>query len=339
MMRHALLLLVIAIPAAGQDAEWQVRYALPTDQKPEWTEAGYLPQWTVTFTDRERPTVELTGDDGGGLFRGQVLVGKRMLVPDPLPAELRVGFRYQTYCEIGNENMQRSGYVGMGIFTPEGWDALADDPANAPVVDLRMIDGSVSAQQIQFSGEDVLDWKPWESRNLVPTLQPHAGAELVFAMVWGGFHYSDEEWGKLDGWEVRAMSQEEADRRFWEALALERPELAAVKTALEAGDIDAAEQALTDHFRAREEPSGPELATEASQAVIDRADEVCEHIYRFVGCPPYQLGEVIQYAIPYMRAYESRRRCECPVARRLAETTINFPVGSGYAMRLRARGR
>jgi len=52
-----------------------------------------------------------------------------------------------------------------------------------------------------------------------------------------------------------------------------------------------------------------------------------------------QLGEVIQYAIPYMRAYESRRRCECPVARRLAETTINFPVGSGYAMRLRARGR
>ena len=295
MMRHALLLSMAAVPAIGQDTQWEVRYALPTDQKPEWTEAGYLPQWTVTFTDRERPTVELTGDDGGGLFRGQVLVGKRMLVPDPLPAELRVGFRYQTYCEIGNENMQRSGYVGMGIFTPEAFDALADEPADAQVVDLRAIEGSISAQQIQFSGEDVLEWRPWESRNLAPQLRPHAGGELIFAMIWGGYHYSDEEWGKLDGWEVRTMSQEEADRRFWEALDLQRPDLSAVRDAVAAGDMDAAEEALADHFRAREEPPGPELTTTASKAVVDRADEICEHIYRFVGCPPFQLGEVIQW--------------------------------------------
>ncbi|MBM3500352.1 MAG: hypothetical protein FJX74_16975, partial [Armatimonadetes bacterium] len=113
------------------------------------------------------------------------------------------------------------------------------------------------------------------------------------AMVWGCNHFADEEWGKLDGFEVHIMQQVEYDRRVFEALDLARADLTAVKQAFEAGDLPAARAALVEHFRTREQPPGPELTTAASPAAPAQADEILDHTFRFVGCPPHKLGETI----------------------------------------------
>jgi hypothetical protein len=299
MSRHVLpilsiLLVSVAFPSAQAADPWQLRFALPSDQKPEWTQAGYLPKWTVTFTDEQRPTVEITGDTEG-LFRGHVLVGKRTAVPEPVPPALEVSFRYQTYCAIGTETMKRSGEVAFAVLTTEGFDALARKPEDAVPLDLSQAEGIIHYERITFSGEDVLDWKDWRSANLAPKLRPYAGQAVVFAMVWGGYHFGDEEWGKLDGFEVHTMTQAEHDRRLFEALDLARPDLAAVKQASDAGDLQAARAALVEHFRTRAEPAGPELASTASASVIAQADDLCKHVFRFGGCPPYTLGETIQW--------------------------------------------
>jgi len=291
----AIVLLCLPAAVEAQEAAWEIRYALPLDQKPEWTEAGYLPKWTVAFTDKERPTVEISGD-GEGKFRGYVLVGRRMTLPEPMVSGLEVSFRYQTYCAISSEDMQRSGYVGFGIFTPQGFDALARSPEAAEAVDLRTAEGAIMAQQITFSGEDVTEWATWRSRDIARQLRPYAGQEIVFVMAWGGYHYADEEWGKLDGWEMEIVSPETYDRELFEALDLERPDLAAVKAAYGAGHIAEAERALADHMKARSEPAGPDLATAGSASVISEADEICQHVFRFVGCPAHQLGEQIMWS-------------------------------------------
>ena len=82
----AIALISMSAAVEAQDAAWEIRYALPPDQKPEWTEAGYLPRWTVDFTDETRPTVEISGDSEGK-YRGYVILGRRYRVPDPLPRD------------------------------------------------------------------------------------------------------------------------------------------------------------------------------------------------------------------------------------------------------------
>ena len=289
------LVLAFAVgPLTAQDAAWEVRYSLPPDQQPEWYDAGYLPKWTVDIVDAERPTVEITGDTEG-LYRGHVLIGKRVTLPDPLPPDMRVGFRYQTYCDISREDMKRSGYVGFGIFTPEAFDGLATTPDAPEAAEMRDLDGAISVQQIGFSGEDVTEWRDWESTNIARQLRGYVGQEIVFAMIWGGYHYGDEEWGKLDGWEMQTVTPEDYAMRFWEALDLDRPELAGVKAALDADDIEAAKAALVEHMKARETPPGPELNTATSKGLTDAADQICDHVFRLVGCSPHQLGEVIQW--------------------------------------------
>jgi hypothetical protein len=290
----AIALISMSATVEAQDAAWEIRYALPPDQKPEWTEAGYLPEWTVSFTDETRPTVEISGDTEGK-YRGYVILGRRYRVPDPLPRGLHVHFRFQTYCEISRPDMQRSGYVAFGAFTPTGFDAFAADPAQAEPIDLRQAPGLLDLQQIQFSGEDVTEWEPWRSANLSTRLREHAGEDVVLAMIWGGYHYADEEWGKFDDWEMETVSRDEWQKQLFEALDLERPELTAVREAFGAGDISTARRALVEHMKTRTSPPGPELSTTARSAVIAQADEVCEHIFRLGGCPAHKLGDPIQW--------------------------------------------
>lgn len=43
-----------------------------------------------------------------------------------------------------------------------------------------------------------------------------------------------------------------------------------------------------------------------------------------------QLGQLIEYCIPYMKAYQKYKNGEYPVALRYSKTTINFPLGGDY---------
>ena len=92
-----------AAPAAR--GEWQVRRALSPDQKQEWTEAGYLPGWTVTFND-SGDGFRIDGD-GEGKFRGTVLVGRSIEIPRPAPPGLRVRLEFKTFC--GMDDPPRAG--------------------------------------------------------------------------------------------------------------------------------------------------------------------------------------------------------------------------------------
>ena len=71
---------------------------LSLDQKPEWTAAGYLPKWTVTFDD-QAAGFRIDGDEQGA-FRGTVLIGQPIELPDPMPCGLRFRLRFKTSCKL-----------------------------------------------------------------------------------------------------------------------------------------------------------------------------------------------------------------------------------------------
>ncbi|MDH7570395.1 MAG: hypothetical protein QHJ73_12515, partial [Armatimonadota bacterium] len=148
---------------AGPAAEWMVRRAHVADQKEEWTQHGYLPAWKVEVGAGDPPVIEIHGD-GAGAYRGTVLVGRRWRVPAPLPASVQVRLRYQTYCGMNDPAMLRAGQVRLAIFTPARWAAFAVEPERAQIWDpTAREDGVLVLEPIHLAGEDVTEWRDWES--------------------------------------------------------------------------------------------------------------------------------------------------------------------------------
>ena len=85
------------------------------------------------------------------------------------------------------------------------------------------------------------------------------------------------------------------DQRLFDALDLGREELREVKAALDRSDVARAKAALVAYFRARAKPVGPELSPDGSASGLRAANEICDHVFRFTGCPPTQLERVIQW--------------------------------------------
>ncbi|MCX7048483.1 MAG: alginate lyase family protein, partial [Candidatus Sumerlaeota bacterium] len=85
------------------------------------------------------------------------------------------------------------------------------------------------------------------------------------------------------------------DQEMLAALDLERPELLPVREALSRDDIAAAKIALARHFQTRQKPVGPVIAPDSGGAARKDADEICEHIFRFVNCPPAKLERAIRW--------------------------------------------
>ena len=63
---------------------WAARFALPVDQKPEWSERGYLPAWQLKWEDAESPRLHIEGDENGH-YRVHVFVGREFVLPERLP--------------------------------------------------------------------------------------------------------------------------------------------------------------------------------------------------------------------------------------------------------------
>lgn len=289
--------LALAAQLALAPAGWQVRYANQPDQKPEWNEAGYLPRFQLDWTDRERPEVTFQDDEDGDC-RGYVFLAKPWTVPDPLPAEVRVSLEYRTSCALNDPPMTRSGTLAVLVATAEGWSKLDETPDQAPPLDPRTVPG-VLLLPVHPQGEDVPDWTLAKDLSVLSAVRALGGRELYFGIAWGTYHYGADEHGGVRNIEVEMIEQAALEHEFWDALDLDQPGLAQVKAALANDDLDAATDALADHFRTRTAPTAEPLGP--SERSVPRADEVLAGTYRHGGCPVYTFpdGKVIWNADPF----------------------------------------
>jgi len=290
----ALFVLASALPGSAQDGVWEVRRAQATDQKDEWTQMGRIPAWEVTISPGEPATIEIGGDEEGA-FRGFVLIGRRWRVPGDLPPVLRMALKYQTYCAMNSEAMPRSGNAMLALITPERWEQFALKPEAAERWNGK-VDGTgvLAAFPIHEGLDDVTQWREWRSGNMTPRLRSLVGQEVVLAIVWWAAHFC-EEWARFTSPEVQEMTEDDLDRELFAEFDLERPELAPVKLAVEAEDLQAAREAMAQHLRTREYPVGPNLSPDGSQRGIKTADEIVDHVFRFVGCPPTKIEGDIRW--------------------------------------------
>ncbi|MBN2452086.1 MAG: alginate lyase family protein, partial [Lentisphaeria bacterium] len=116
--------------------------------------------------------------------------------------------------------------------------------------------------------------------------------EWVVGIAWGAYHFN-EEWGAFRNLEVAMLTEDDRKRRIWDALDLEQPELAAVRTFLAEGREADAVKALIDHFRRRPRPVCANPLGPASDGNLRRADETLARTYRLAGCPPYTFPDAI----------------------------------------------
>lgn len=288
------VLLLAAGLAAAADSPWQVRYAQLGDQTEEWTELGRVPGWEITVDEDASGEVRIGGDTDGR-FRGTVLIGRTWTVPAPAPVSVSLSLEYQTFCTMDEAPYERSGEMLLGLFTRERWEEFATEPASAEIWNSRRPDaGILTMMRVHPNGEDMTQWRGWESGPVRVSLGEHAGEELVLAVVWSAYHFV-EEWAAFQALEVSAMTETEMDRAFLGRVDADYPGLEEFRAAMEADEPDAAKSALVEHFRTRTTPPAPPLATVASAATIERADEVLQHIFRSASCPPTKIEGPIKW--------------------------------------------
>ncbi|MFQ6096511.1 MAG: heparinase II/III family protein, partial [Armatimonadota bacterium] len=237
---------------------WEVRRAQPADVILADSPAA----WHVQFVNARAPEVRIT-DHPAGDYRGHVLLGKTVTLPDHVPYHVGLRFRYQTYCALPD----RSGQVAFFVFTTRAWDGLGDDPLTRVQFDpSRPPTGVVASAIVHAHGDPVGDctsWQLYESANLSRDLSDHAGEKVVFAVLWGCYHRGASEWGRLADVQLVTRTREEALERlrariyspeFFSHFMLRGKDLAAVKAAVVEGDYLTAGEELVAHFAKRTAP-------------------------------------------------------------------------------------
>ena len=275
------------LPVSGY--EWEVRRALAPDQTPQWSAAGYLPAWDVTFGD-EGFGFRIAGDDDGH-YRGTVLVATPVELPDPMPPGFRIRLRYKTRC--AQDSPPRSGNAILAFYTPDTWQQF--DPSLRPTrkFDVREKNqGPLCHVPIGTQGDDVLQWREWKSGELRHLLRPHAGQTVMLAIAWSAHHFHVEEWAEFDRVRIVTRTEDQLMGEFYESLDLKRPELVAVARAVKQADWKEAAGALASHYRRRKSPPAPPLAKSGS---VPAAEKIVDHVFSLAGCPPHQLAPRIQW--------------------------------------------
>jgi hypothetical protein len=274
------------------DVPWQVRRTQPSDV----ILPGATPAWTVEFLNTRALEVEIS-DRAAGDCRGHVLIGKPLTLPATLPYRLALRLKHQTYCA----RPDRSGEVAFYVFTPRLWNTLQDDsltrqqfnPSAPP-------EGTLAGGVIHSPGDpvgDVTSWQVWESPNLSRRLRDHAGREVVFAVLWGCYHYGIAEWGKLADIQIVTQSRDEVLGELRAALyspalfshfALQQKGLEKVNAAYASGDYETAADELVTYFRRRQTPKWHLRREDRPYPTggTDRAAEVvCRHEFNILQVP------------------------------------------------------
>lgn len=279
------LLILTTAAALAAEPEWEVRYGRTTDAET----AGGFPVWTVTLEgDPRKPTVRIKPGDAAS--RGTVLIGRRVTVGDGL---LALDFQYTTLCALEN----RCGRVELATLTPEAWDALAKEPAEAAIFDVRSREVTLGYVPVQdHTGPDITEPKPLDDTLRLSQALPlrrQAGKEVVLAVVWTGLHTAAEEASLVD-LEVTDVAPSAGTKDFFARLDLDRPELEQVKAALAQSD-EAGAAALVEYYRHRGAPFLPnDPRQQQNPTVSDRLREEADAALesRFIGQSSYGLQPV-----------------------------------------------
>ena len=261
---------------------WEVRRARTVDA----ARAGGYPTWDVRFSGPyDCPAVEIGGDRGPA--RGTMYVGRRVRIPSG--RQVALSFSYKTFCQLAH----RSGALQVLAFTPERWDSLGTGPETEVGVtggdDLSPVwRWSVHA----LGAADVVEFAPVPpdaQRAMGRALGAFAGEELVVAIAWTGAH-SNEEWAAFRALHLLEREREDPLQALLGRLDLQRPELAGVRQAAEAGDAAVATDRLIQHFRARFPP--PTAPRKLTKGTFEDADEALGARFRSCGSDEYfELGK------------------------------------------------
>ncbi|NOY81844.1 MAG: hypothetical protein GXP31_12685 [Kiritimatiellaeota bacterium] len=127
-----------------------------------------------------------------GTGAGAVLVGQRIVLPDPMP-RLDLAIRYRCFCAAEN----RSGVVTLCVFTPRLWDRLPRTPGEAAETAPR---ADIVEAVVREQGPDVTSWRLGRvpTAMLQKALAPYAGKEIVVAVSFLTWHHTTEEWARFD---------------------------------------------------------------------------------------------------------------------------------------------
>jgi len=168
---------------------WELRYGHKGGAYPK-----ARPFWrALSKVDRDKPGIgRYLSIEKSRWGAGTVLVGQRITLPDPIP-ELGLAIYYQCYCAGDN----RSGMVGLKVFTPELWDRLPRRPEEAKEATPR---GDVFDETIKRQGDDVTRWTLGRapSVSLRKRLARYAGQAVVVAVSFTTWHEGTKEWARLD---------------------------------------------------------------------------------------------------------------------------------------------
>jgi hypothetical protein len=286
MSRLALLLLgaCLLLPAAPA---WQIRYAHQPDQTTEWTAMGRVPAFAVE-TDGETVTF---ADAADGRCRGWMFAARPLPLPADAPARVVVSLEYQTFCSLDTP-MARSGEVYVFLATPDAWRTLGETPAGGSRFSPGNPPKGMLMAKVKGQGADVLDWQAAEVRFGAVAEEMRTAKELVAGVAWGTYHFNEER-GAFRNLRWTMQTQDDLRWDFWEAFDLDLPDLAAVRTAVEAKDESAATRALASYYRGRTAPVVANPLAPASAGTIRRADETLAHTYRLAACPVYTFPDGI----------------------------------------------
>ena len=275
---------------------WESRLMHLSVQKPEQTEKGYIPAYRLNLDD---PLEGGFDSNGNPDYRGVVLLGKRLRVPESIldeRGELRLSVEYKSY----NSAKNRTCGIYFMPFEAEEWESLSTDPT----FDHKVLVGNkqalcekrfgMIAQELVLRGdaEDVMEWQKWEMADITPYLRSFAGKEIILCFAFVAPHNGAEQSGSLRGFSLEKRSEAQKWERFLsEKLDLERPELVAVKQALDAGELREAAAAFVAHMRTRESPVPADMRWTASEAEVAKALEYARGYIAYSHAAPIQWGE------------------------------------------------
>lgn len=284
--------------------EWEVRYAQISNQTPEWTAAGHIPAYEISYSDNGN---EVFIDSAGNPdYRGTVMIGHKFTVPqnlEQLPAALYFNIDFQTW----NEAKDRSCGIYFYLMTAERYAKFSADPAAAKLDNLPRFtqrvwterDWGVLAQETVYGGtEDVEQWQSWRSPDTAPYLRKKLGQELVAVFTFQAAHQGALQWGKFRNFRIEKLDEAAMWKEFLGTkIDLERPDMQGVKSALAADDLDGACAAFVEHMKNREAPRLPEsdLPMTADENMIKKADELARRYFDYGHGEPVQWGELPQW--------------------------------------------
>lgn len=180
--------------AYSEDSQgvWELRYG--HKGKPE-DEPNVMPNWKAVAakndaTPERGQYIDIVKD---GPAAGTVLIGQRITLPEDV-SNLTLTVDYQCYCQIDN----RSGMVGLNVFTPAAWDKNPKTPEEGAKRNASR--GDIYGAWAREQGEDQLEWATGEAdtAKLRQGLARFAGKEVVVAVSFLTWHQTNKEYARLD---------------------------------------------------------------------------------------------------------------------------------------------